>query len=266
MAKKKPAAKKPAKPEPNAMAALGSIMGTAPAKPKPAARAPAAPRAKVKATTILAEFPVKFGNVSIGKRTGKVGFSLPREFCTLARADELFVDRRLRARVILGRSADANGQTSFIEPDLTIVGDFDVKGFRVGSDSFSGLGLTFMLKEIDLEEVSHLSGGSGRIVVNGVGEIPADAPADEDFEDGPGLFEGPWEEIAIEEAFPKITPAILKSVKANGITTVGKLAEWTAKHGERWTSALGGVGPVGREKLEKMNEEFWAANPQYSTP
>jgi hypothetical protein len=262
MAKKKPAAKNPAKVK---AAAPGKIKKGDPVYDEAPAAKPA--RAKVVAPAVIGEFPVKFGSVSLGKRTGKVGFSLPREFCTLARADELFVDRRLRAKVSLGRSADANGQTAFIGPDVEIVGEFDVKGFRVGSDSFSGLGLTFMLKEISLEDVSLLSGGSGRVVINAVGEIPHDAvdDASEPFEDT-GLLpsSGPWAEIPIKEAMPKITPALLKSLAANGVNNMGHLAEWSKKHGEFWAKSLGGVGPAGREKLEKWQEEFWAANPQYS--
>lgn len=233
-----------------------------------AKKKPAAPkRARVVAPEVLAEFPVKFGNVSIGKKTGKVGFAVQRQFCQLDRADEQFVDRRLRAKVVLGRSADAAGQTAFIPADVEVVADFDVKGFRVGSDSFSGMGLTFMLKEVDLDQVSHLSGGTGRLIITKAGEIPSDAVS-EPFADDPEQqllpSTGPWAEISIKEAMPKITPALEKSLANNGITTMGGLADWSAKHGDFWAKNLGGVGEVGRSKLEAMQDEFWKANPQYS--
>lgn len=242
------------------------------AKKKPAAKKPEAElappkRVKVKAAEVLGEFPVKFGAVSIGKKTGKVSFSIQRQFCQLSRADELFVDRRLRAKAILGRSADAAGQTAFIPADVEVSAEFDVKGFRVGSDAFTSMGLTFMLKEVSLEDVSHLSGGTGRLVVTKVSEIPSDA-VDEPFVDDPDQqllpSSGPWTEIPIKEAMPKITPALVKSLAANGITTVGTLADWTKAHGEFWAKDLGGVGPAGREKLEKWDAEFWQRNPQYA--
>lgn len=253
VAKKKPAAAAPAKPK------LSEALGPLPGKKQ---------RAKVVAPTILFEAPVKFGNVSIGKKTGKVGFSVQRSYCTLAKADELFVDRRLAMKVILGRAGDAKGQQAFTEPDVEINGDFDVKGFRVGADAFSGLGMTFMLKEVDLAQVSHLSGGSGRIQIKGVKAIPADAVRedldDEDKRPIVAASTGPWRDISLKEAMPGLTPAMKKNLANAGLVTMGDFADRVATKGDFWPDGLVGIGSAARQKIEDWNADFWQRNPQYS--
>lgn len=243
------------------------------AKKKPAAKAaakePTKPnRKRVVEKEAIFEAPVKFGNVNIGKRTGRVGIAIPRPFCTLGRADELFVDRRLSAKIILGGAGDAPGQTTFVEPDVTINAEFDVKGFRVGADVLSGLGLTFVLKEVDLDQVSQLSGGSGRIVVKAVNRIPADA-VDEDFEELPGqktlpVATGPWADVPLHEAMPQMPKGLRAKMKEAGLHTMGDLQTFVAKHGDFWAAQIKGVGASTRAKLEDWQADFWARNPQYS--
>lgn len=256
-------------PKPKAKAGSSKISIPKPAPAPAAAAAPKPQRAKVTAAAVLFECPVKFGRVGLGTRTGSVGFSVAREYCSLARADELFVDRRLNAKVILGRSGDANGQKAFIESDVVINGTFDVKGFRVGATSLSGLALVFMLKEIELDDISKLSGGSGRIQITAAAEIPADAIDDAPDPNQRKLPEpatGPWADVALKDAMPALTAAMLKNLAAVDLHTMGDLQNYVAKKGQFWAKDIVGIGPGAQAKIEDWNIEFWAANPQYSKP
>src|SRR4051812_3073536 len=112
-----------------------------------------AKKKKVTATETILDVPVKFGKVSLGTKTGSVSFAIQRQFVKLADADELFVDRRLNAKVILGRAGDQKKQRLLVDDrDVEIVAAFDVKGFRVGAETFGGLNLTFMLREVSLAD------------------------------------------------------------------------------------------------------------------
>lgn len=223
---------------------------------------------RVKAPEVIFEAPVKFGDVSLGTRTGSVGFSLDRDFCTLDRADELFVDRRLEAIVRLGGAKDGNGQAAFTEPDVEVRASFDTNGFRVGAEKLTGLRLTFMLAEVALEDASKLSGGSGRLQVLGVAEIPEKAPF---VDDGPRPIidqqqpEGAeWRSIPLPVALPQMPTGLRKKMAEAGLHTMGDLQQHVEKHGDFWAREIPGVGGATREKLEKWQEGFWAANPQYS--
>jgi hypothetical protein len=225
-----------------------------------------AKKKKVVASAVLLDLPVKFGSVSIGMKTGKVGFSIDRGNITLKQADETFVDRRLTGKIVLGRSADAKAQKMFIpDRDIEVNASFDVKGFRVGATMLSSLGLTFMLKEVNLDDISHMSGGSGRLVIAKVGNIPADAPKEDlgDEEERPMLAEGPWADVPLAELWPKGGP-VLKNLKAAKVHTVGDLAALTAK-GEFWAKDTKGIGPSARQIIEDRLEKFWKDNPQYAT-
>jgi hypothetical protein len=219
---------------------------------------------KVKASEVLLDLPVKFGNVSLGVRTGKISFSIDRSQITLAKADEYFVDRRLTGKLVLGRNGDSSKQTQLVEDlNIEIPGAFDVKGFRVGAEKLSSLGATFYLKEVELHDAARFSGGSGRLVVNNVDFIPEDAEDEFEETERPMLAEGPWSDVSLDELFdPKA--ALRANLKKASINTVGELANLTAAKGETWSKGIPGIGPSARQKIEDRLEKFWAENPQYS--
>lgn len=220
---------------------------------------------KVSETKVLLDIPVKFGKVSLGTKTGSVSFAVQRQFVKLEQADDLFVDRRLAAKVILGRSGDQKKQTLLVpDRDIEVVASFDVKGFRVGSETFSGMNLTFMLREVPLEDVSMLSGGFGRLVISGAQDIPDDAPDDSSQTEAPVVVDGPWADVPLAELFDKDS-GVFKALKAGGITTVGDLAQRTAK-GDQWARGLKGVGPRAVETISDRMEKFWADNPRFTKP
>lgn len=130
---------------------------------------------------------VKFGQVSIGHTTARLGVKIERGVCDVSKADELFCNRRLVGQVVLGNHEDAAGQKTLVETDRTVQGVFDVKGFSVNASQI-GLGLTFSLADIDISELAHFSAGAGRLVIREIGAIPEDGKPDaadeEEEEDG----------------------------------------------------------------------------------
>lgn len=208
------------------------------------------------------DLPVQFGGVSLGKKNARLGFSVDRSVLGLVRADELFVDRRLTVRIVLGREDDAGGQELAFGEDFEHRGVFDVKGFRVGAEAYTGLGLVAMVKDFDLEALRRFRAAAGRLVVENVEWIPEDEKDDEpDGDERPLLkkSEGPWRSVPLEELFEG---RILKALNKHGLSTVGELADETAR-GDFWAADIKGIGAAARQAIEDRMTEFWAANPQY---
>jgi hypothetical protein len=199
--------------------------------------------------------------VSIGKNTGRIGVTIDKEWIELDQADEMFCNRRLTGKVVLGRVGDAaNQQTLCDDLDCQVAGAFDVKGFRV-TESAVSLGMTFALAEVDIAELAKFSKGVGRLVVLEVGEIPDDAPDEFDDEaDGSLAIEGPWVNVNLDELFdPK--KSIRKAFAKAGINTVGEYTEWCKKKGDFWAKDLAGVGPKAQQEIEDTFVKFWKDNP-----
>ena len=125
---------------------------------------------------------VKFGQVSIGHTTARLGVKIDRGVCDVSKADELFCNRRLIGQVVLGNHEDAAGQKKLVETDRTVKGVFDVKGFSVNASQI-GLGLTFSLADIDISELAHFSAGAGRLLISEIGKIPDDSASASDEDD-----------------------------------------------------------------------------------
>lgn len=136
---------------------------------------------KVAAAKIVKTIPVNFGTVSLGAGTARLGIKVSRSDLSLDTADELFSGRRLNGTIIL-RSDEDPKQTKFIDSDYSLKGAFDVKGFRTTIESFS-CGLTFGIREIDLNDVGHFSNGKGRIDIESVDELETDDPEEEGDEE-----------------------------------------------------------------------------------
>jgi hypothetical protein len=199
--------------------------------------------------------PVDFGGVSIGKTTGRIGISVDRSYLGLDDAADMFCGRRLTGKVVLGRAGDAANQTTLVDDlDAEVGGAFDCKGFRVTEGSIAA-GLTFALAEVDIAELAKFSKGFE------LGEIPADAP-DEDFEDERPILkaEGEWTEVKLDTL--PFKPRVLKALIKAELTTMGKLADFTALKGEWWWRDIPGIGATAAEEIEEITAKFWAANPQ----
>lgn len=253
-AAKKPKTKKPRKPK-------GELQshGFSPEFAKPAEKKKLK---KVTGPLAVIDKPVSFGGVSIGKNTGRIGVTLDREWMELEQASDLFCNRRLNGKVVLGRAGDQANQAKLIDDlDHEVSGAFDVKGFRVTLDVLAA-GLTFSLVDVDIAELAKFSKGVGRLVVYEIGEIPADA-VDEGLDDDLPMLkaDGPWAAVLLSTLFdPK--KAICKALKKAGLETVGDFADFQAKKGDFWAKDLAGIGPKARQEIEDVFEKFWLANPQ----
>lgn len=215
----------------------------------------------------LLDIPVEFGGVSIGESTARLGIRFDRSAMELERVDSTFCGRRLTCRVALGRTDDSPGQLRLIEDcDFVVESVADVKRFGVGPDSIN-TGLTFNLKEVDIETLAKFSKGAGRLAVDQVAEIPVDTAnegEDDDDDDGPSgalKTDRPWRAVQLDTLFHG---AVLKSLKQGGIATVGDLADWTipAKNGfAKQLADIKGIGEKAAEKIEARMLQFWADNP-----
>ena len=58
--------------------------------------------------SIIADIPVTFGGVSIGKSTAKLSLKVNRDKISLELADELFCERRLTGKIQLGGHDDGS--------------------------------------------------------------------------------------------------------------------------------------------------------------
>lgn len=216
--------------------------------------------AKKTKTNDVFDVPVHFGGVSIGDKTARVGVRIDRSALSLDDADKAFCGHRLHGRVQLGGNGDGPGQKVLFDSDLCLEGTFDVKRISADSSQIS-TGLTFSLKDIDISELAKLSRGSGRLLVDDIGELPVDHDDDEEeFRREPGelLSSGPWRKVELSTLFDGM---ILKSMKKAGITTVGALSDYTA--GDRRLTDMSGIGPGKAQQIEDRILQFWEDNPQY---
>jgi hypothetical protein len=133
------------------------------------------------------QIPVKYSNVNIGDKTGRIGLSVHRGNMTVAEADRTLCDKRLHVRLLArpeGSQAEQEGLPG-LEADVELEAVCDVKGYGVTSRSIS-FGLTFMLKSIDLTLVPQFAKHEGMLTILAAGEIPEDSPAqDEEEEEEP---------------------------------------------------------------------------------
>lgn len=219
---------------------------------------------KLKAVTgplAVLDKPVSFGGVSIGKATGRIGISLDRAWIELEEAAEMFCNRRLIGKVVLGGADDASGQQKLVDDlEVEVSGAFDCKGFRVTEEILS-TGLTFSLSEVSIADLAKFSKGVGRLVVMETGEIPDDAPSEE-FDDEKPILKATGEWTLVKLDTLPFKPRVLKAMAKAEITTMGELADFTALKGQWWWKDIPGVGEAAAQEIEDITARFWAANPQ----
>lgn len=203
--------------------------------------------------------PVSFGGVSLGKGTGRISIKIDRGFIGLDEAEDMFCQRRLTGKVVLGHVGDAEGQQKIADDlDHEVNGAFDAKGYRTNGEMIS-TSLTFSLKEVDVNELSLFSKGVGRLVIVENGEIPVEPkekPADAPIEKATGE----WTLVRLDTL--PFKPRVLKALEKASITTMGELADFTALKGQWWWKDITGVGEAASQEIEDITAKFWAANPQ----
>jgi len=206
----------------------------------------------------LLDVPVEFGGVSIGEATARLGLKIDRTVLELDQADECFCGHRLDCRLMLGAADDAPGQKHLIEDArLQVAGQADCKQLSVRPEKIS-TGLTFSLADIDVAELARFSKGQGRLIVNGVFEIPEDDEFKEPSHrsaDAVPKADGPWREVPLVDLF---SGAILKSLHQAGLKTVGQLADYTAA--DKRLTDIQGIGPGKAQQIEDRLTQFWESN------
>lgn len=199
---------------------------------------------------------VQFGGVSIQDTTCRVGgITIDRERMSLEKADELFSNRRLVGRIVLGHMDDGAGQLELFDGDIAVYGAFDVKGFRCNAAAF-GLSLTFSRADIDVAQLSQFAKCEGRLQISEVNEIPADDDRSPEHVPGALKASGPWADVKLDTLF---TGALLKALKSAKLVTVGNLADFTAA--DKPLTFIDGIGPGKAAQIEDRMMQFWQDNP-----
>lgn len=199
---------------------------------------------------------VKFGGVSIQDVTCRVGaIKIDRERMSLERADDLFANRRLIGRIVLGHADDAAGQIELFDGDIAVYGAFDVKGFRVTASEF-GISLTFSRADIDVAQLSQFAKADGRLQISEVADIPEDEDLGPEHVPGSLKASGPWADVSLSTVFEG---ALLKSLKKAKLETVGDLANYTAR--DKRLTDIEGIGPGKAACIEDRMLAFWSDNP-----
>lgn len=204
------------------------------------------------------DVPVEFGGVSIGLATARLGIKIDRSVLNIVAADEIFCGHRLSGRVIKGRSGDSPGQMGLVDDiDEYLDAIFDVKNMSVTASAI-GTGFTFSRADVDIETLSKMAKGSGRLVIRDVGDIPEEEKSEKESQEAPGTLksEGPWANYPMSKLF---SGSLLKSLTDVGINTVGQLADYTKA--DKPLTDLAGIGPGKAEKIENRMLQFWKDNP-----
>lgn len=220
---------------------------------------PAPPEPTVQ--TVL-DLPVEFGNVSIGNGTARLPLRIARTVLSLEAADKAFCERRLTGLITMGKQDDSPGQKLLQEDfEYSVSATFDTKKFGVGTKNIT-TGLTFNLKEIDIEDLAHFANGKGKLIVHDAIAIPdgsaEPAGADDDKPTLPGTFKisGEWGQVSVDDVF---SGAGLKAIKSAGLETLGAFSKWLQSH---VPTDLKGVGKSLGDKISDRWAEFWRDNPQ----
>lgn len=113
----------------------------------------------------LLNVPVAFGNVSIGDGSASVKVTVDRENLNPDAADDLFCGRRLQGKIAVGQpNEDPTQKRMFEDLDYRIEATFEAKGYSVRPKGI-GATLNVLLKEVDVETLSHFAKHDGRMIV-----------------------------------------------------------------------------------------------------
>lgn len=122
----------------------------------------------------LLNLPVKFGRVSFGKGSSGIAFTIERSQLTLEKADKLLCGMRLTARLAAGGSGDPDQQLLFEDMTYHVDGIFECRRLGVGTEDISG-SLNLLLEDgTAVDEIAHLAGKVGQLIVSAVAVMEAD--------------------------------------------------------------------------------------------
>lgn len=120
------------------------------------------------------EFPVGFGDVSIGEKTARLGIVVSRGNLTVTQADRNLCGKRLSVKV-MARSSGSADQPSLpgLEDDIEMDAVADVKRYGVSPKTIS-TGLMFMIESIDISALAKMAKREGVVTILDAEEIPAE--------------------------------------------------------------------------------------------
>lgn len=129
---------------------------------------------KVAEQALSLDIPVQYSNVSIGEGTARVGVSIDRSRLNVRDADKKLCGRRLTGTLIAGGANDAPGQQRIPGTNTELTGVFDCKSIGMNRKKITA-GLTFSLDGIELADLAGLAKRAGRLEIQQIEELPADA-------------------------------------------------------------------------------------------
>jgi hypothetical protein len=212
------------------------------------------------------EIQIDFKGVSIGKEICRIGFAVDRDLLPLEVANALFCGMRLDVR--LSQTSDAPGQQTFWEEDVPrLEASADVKQFSVKQSEY-GAGLTLALASLEstaiLAKFANRPGWLEIYTTTPLEECEAMEDPDTDARREPDLLDGDgearseedrsWREMPITGVI-RGNPAKLLAKK--GITTVGALEDFKAKHGVFWIQEVKGLGTKTADAIEEALDAMW---------
>lgn len=132
----------------------------------------------------VVELPVRYGNVSIGEDTARLGVRISRGNLTPGKADALLCGRRLTCQLTcVPRGKDADQPTlPGVDVGRQVEAVVDVKAVSMTRKNI-GAGLTFALAEVDLDSLVHFAKRDGRISISKVEDLDDKDDGDEDGEE-----------------------------------------------------------------------------------
>ena len=116
------------------------------------------------------DIPVKWGGLSVGKKTARLGFVVARGKADNDVLNAHFVDSRLEVTMILDAlsESDEPGQKSFTDPEAEVNTVADAKGYRTNMGEYSSA-LTFARDDVDLEALLDFAERGGRLKAERIG-------------------------------------------------------------------------------------------------
>lgn len=121
----------------------------------------------------LCNLGVTFGKVSFGGEVASVSLRILRDAIDAVAAIDLFVARRIKARIVATGSNDKDQQPlpgmEDTMPDMTLL--FECKGLGVKRKSYS-VTLNVMAEDLDDNGFSRFANKTGKLVVTKIDELP----------------------------------------------------------------------------------------------
>jgi hypothetical protein len=131
----------------------------------------------------VVELPVRYGNVSIGEDTVRLGIRISRGNLTPGKADALLCGRRLTCQLsCVPRGKDVDEPTlPGVDVGRQVEAVVDVNAVSMTRKNI-GAGLTRSLADVDLDSLVHFAKRDGRLTITKVEDLD-DKGGDEDADE-----------------------------------------------------------------------------------